>query len=131
MGARPQFVNEGKKIMKSKITVVGSEFVTKHYDNNRKSESFVCKCIMHDADDEEGGADVGTVRIPLPLIPESVITGEGEKRRIRKGDYLIDFRAGRSYSDDGIVGRLCEFVPVPVVAKGQSVAAQPAQPAKQ
>lgn len=109
--------------MKSKITVVGSEFVTKHYDNNRKSESFVAKVIMHDVEDEDD-ADVGTIRVPMALVPESVITGEGEKRRIRKGDYLVDFKAARSYSDDGVVGRLCEFLPVAAPVKGQSVANQ-------
>lgn len=100
--------------MKTKITVVGSDFVVRHYDNNRKSESFVAKVIIHDAsaEDDEGGADVGTLRVALPLVPESVIVGEGEKRRIRKGDYIIDFKAGRSFSDDGIVGRLCDFLPV-------------------
>jgi hypothetical protein len=82
-------------VMKTRVTVVGSEFVVRHYDNNRKSESYICKCVTHDP--ETGAVDVGTLRVPAVLAPDGVLPG----------DYNIDFRAGRSFSDDGIVGRLC------------------------
>lgn len=108
--------------MKSKVTVVSSELVVKHYDNNRKSENFVCKVMMFDPDTNEVD-DVGTIRIPLALTNPAMLNEAGSQ--IRKGDYLIDFKAARGFSDDGIGGRLCLFEPVNQNAPKASAPAAP------
>lgn len=94
--------------MKSLVTVVGSDFTEKHYEKS-VSQYFTVKLILQDADDADD-VDVGTMRVKLDLVDPAVIEDTPKGKRIRKGDYLVDFKAGRSYSDDGIVGRCCEFV---------------------
>lgn len=109
--------------MKSKVTVVASEFVQKHYEKST-SESFVCKVMMFDPDTNEVD-DVGTLRVPKALTNPAILTEDGQK--IRKGDYLIDFKADRKYSDDGIGGRLCCFEAVQAAVK-TAPQQQPAAP---
>ncbi len=96
--------------MKEKITVIGSKLTTKHYDGGKKAENFTCKVILHDFKGT-GAVEVGTLRVPLALVPESHIDGEGEGRTVRQGEYLTDWRCSRMFSDDGISGGLCEFTP--------------------
>jgi hypothetical protein len=112
--------------MKTRITVVGSEFLVRHYDGNRKSESFVCKCILH-GEEGAGGLDVGTLRLPAALVRESF---GADTEILPNGDYWIDFKAGRSFSDDGIVGRICslEAVAAASAARPRSAASAAAVP---
>lgn len=108
--------------MKSKVTVVASEFVQKHYEKST-SESYVCKVMMFDPDTNEVD-DVGTLRVPKALTNPAILSEDGQK--IRKGDYLIDFKADRKYSDDGIGGRLCLFEAVPAIPKSSQPVASKA-----
>lgn len=111
--------------MKEKITVIGSQLKTTHYDGGKKGENFTCKVILHDF--KGGGAvEVGTLRVPLSLVPESHIDGEGDSRTVRQGEYLTDWRCSRKYNDDGITGGLCEFTPFQARPKADT----PQQPPK-
>lgn len=90
--------------MKVRVTVVGSERQERLYaqaggGQPRKVVSHKCKVILHG---EGGVVDVGTLSVPEALAPEGV----------QPGDYLIDYRAGRGFSEDKIVGLLHSIEPM-------------------
>jgi len=90
--------------MENRISVLGSKLISNLYPSKtggapREVKQYECKCVLHLAD---GSIDVGTVRIPETLAPEGV----------QVGDYLVSYRAGRSWKDDKIVGIMDTFVAV-------------------
>lgn len=89
-------------VMKTRVTIVGSEKRENLYPvaggQPRKVVSYKCKCILHGAD---GVVDVGTLTVPESVAPEGVLPG----------DYLIDYRAGRGFSEDKIMGILHSIEP--------------------
>lgn len=110
--------------MQSRITVIGSELKSSMYSSKtggapREVKRHVCKCILHG---EGGSVDVGTLSVPEALAPEGV----------QPGDYVVEYRAGRGFSDDKIIGVMVSFEPFRASSKPQqSSPAQslaPAQP---
>jgi hypothetical protein len=101
--------------MKSRVTVVGVERKENLYPvaggAPRKVVSHKCKVILHLPD---GGIDVGTLTVPDVLAPEGVTPGE----------YTVEFRAGRGFSEDKIVGVMFSF-------EGIASAGKPSVAAKQ
>lgn len=89
--------------MKTRVTIVGSEKRENLYPvaggQPRKVTSYKCKCVLHLAD---GTVDVGTLNVPEALAPEGVAPG----------DYLLEYRAGRGFSEDKIVGVLHSMEPM-------------------
>lgn len=90
--------------MENRLTVLASKLIVNTYASKtggaaREVKQFECKCVLHLSD---GSIDVGTVRIPDALAPEGVAPG----------DYLISYRAGRSWNEDRIVGVMDTFVAV-------------------
>lgn len=100
--------------MKTRVTVVGAERKENLYPvaggAPRKVVSHKCKVILHLPD---GGIDVGTLTVPDALAPEGVTPG----------DYNVEFRAGRGFSEDKIVGVMFSF-------EGIASAGRPAVQAK-
>lgn len=99
--------------METRITVLGVKPVTNFYPSKtggapREVKTYECKCVLHL---DDGSIDVGTTRIPETLAPEGVVPG----------DYMIAYKAGRSWKEDKIVGIPCVF---------RAVKPQAAQPAK-
>lgn len=86
--------------MKTRVTVVGAERKENLYPvaggAPRKVVSHKCKVILHLPD---GGIDVGTLTVPDALAPEGVTPG----------DYNVEFRAGRGFSEDKIIGVMFSF----------------------
>lgn len=103
--------------MKTRISILASERKESVYEGGRKSVKYVCKCVIHA---EDGSVDVGTLNVPERFAPEGVLPGE----------YAVDYKAGRGFSDDKIGGQLALFEPLqtrsaarPVPAQGDSKAA--------
>lgn len=98
--------------METRVTVVGVERKENLYPvaggQPRKVVSHQCKVILHLPD---GVIDVGTMKVPDALAPEGV----------QPGDYMVEFRAGRGFSEDKIVGVMHSFRAV----KPQGAAKQP------
>lgn len=86
--------------MKTRISVVGSDRKENLYPvaggAPRKVVSHKCKVILHLPD---GTVDVGTMTVPDALAPEGV----------QPGDYYVEFRAGRGFSEDKIIGVMHSF----------------------
>jgi len=82
--------------MKTRVTVLSAERREAVYEGGRKSVSHKCKIILHLPD---GGVDVGTLTVPDALAPEGVTPG----------DYHVEYRAGRGYSEDKIIGVMFSF----------------------
>lgn len=105
--------------MKTRVTVVGAERKENLYPvaggQPRKVVSHKCKIILHLPD---GQIDVGTLTVPEALAPEGV----------NPGDYLVEYRAGRGFSEDKIIGVMHSFEAMPAGRPAQSPAAQPAAP---
>lgn len=86
--------------MKTRVSVVGSERREALYPvaggQPRKVVSHQLKVILHLPD---GTVDVGTMKVPDALAPEGVAPG----------DYLVEFRAGRGFKEDQIIGVMHSF----------------------
>lgn len=86
--------------MKTRVTVVGAERKENLYPvaggQPRKVVSHKCKVILHLHD---GTIDVGTLTVPESLAPEGV----------QPGDYAVEYRAGRGFSEDKIIGVMHTF----------------------
>lgn len=86
--------------MKSRVTVVGVERQERVYASPngapRTVISHKCKVVLHLPD---GSVDVGTLTVPDALAPEGVTPG----------DYAVEFRAGRGFSEDKIIGVMHSF----------------------
>lgn len=105
--------------MKTRVSVVGVERKENLYPvaggAPRKVVSHKCKVILHLPD---GGVDVGTLTVPEALAPEGVTPG----------DYHVEFRAGRGFSEDKIIGVMFSFEGIasagrPAVAKQEAAKA--------
>lgn len=109
--------------MDTRVTVVASETRKALYPSKtggapREVVSHVCKVIMFQHD---GTIDVSTMKVPETLAPEGVVPG----------DYVVDYRAGRSFKDDAMVGVMCKFERVGSASVASSIAeAQQASVAK-
>lgn len=105
--------------MKTRVTVVGAERKENLYPvaggAPRKVVSHKCKVILHLPD---GAVDVGTLTVPDALAPEGVTPG----------DYQVEFRAGRGFSEDKIIGVMHSFEGV---GRAAPAAPAPKEAAKQ
>lgn len=88
--------------MKTRVSIVSSEKRENLYPvaggQPRKVVSYKCKCILHAAD---GTIDVGTLSVPEAIAPEGLVPG----------DYVLDYRAGRGFTEDRIIGVLHSVEP--------------------
>lgn len=100
--------------MQTRVTVVGAERREALYPvaggAPRKVVSHVCKVILNLPD---GTLDVGTLKVPETFAPEGVIPG----------DYMVEYRAGRSFKEDQIIGVMHSFEAVRKAAPQQQAAA--------
>lgn len=99
--------------MQTRVTVVGAERREALYPvaggQPRKVVSHVCKVILNLPD---GTIDVGTLKVPETFAPEGVTPG----------DYMVEYRAGRGFKEDQIIGVMHSFEPMRKAPAAQSSA---------